>query len=289
MGIDWFRVGVRRETDPAQLGRLMEQQALAFQSIGTWNSKACTDRVRDALCHRLHFETYLAASDSVRGLLEFPGWDDERQRATDLPDLVPCWRVYPITYNPTFPPLWRMRAHRTFLPDQLRAQLLVWKAWAAQVANGEHDAYLRELHLHETSDFMRHHWSFLRAAATESLTRTASWAHKPALVEVRERVLRLPEPTVSSVPIEPTEKRSVKPEEFDAHYAAVFEEARTLIALTRAWDANVRGNRKLRYYEGYYHLTLDGFRARARDPWLQEFFAWATRCVQQGFGFYLDS
>jgi hypothetical protein len=205
----------------------------------------------------------------------------------DIPDLSPCWRVYPITHNPIFPPLWRLRAHRTFLPDQLEAQLAEWKDWARQVANGGHEEYVRELHLHVTSDFMRHHWSSLRAAAIASLCPTGSWATKPTLVDVRERIVRLPEPTVSRVRIEPSEKPSLRRDEFEAQYAVVFEEVKTLIELTRAWDSNVRQNEKLRYYEDYYHLTLGEFRHYG-DSWLQEFFGWATRCVQRGFGLYLD-
>ena len=58
--------------------------------------------------------------------------------------------------------------------------------------------------------------------------------------------------------------------------------------MTRARDSNVRENMKLRYYEDYYHFTLDEFRHHPRDSWLQKFFEWATRCVQRGFGIYLD-
>jgi len=285
MGIDWFRVQVKHAANHLELGRLIEQQALAFQSIWTWDSDAWTDQVRDDLCQRLHFETYQAASDALRHLLKFPEWNDER---LDVPDLPPCSRVYPITHNPIFPPLWRLRAHRTFLPDQLEAQLPEWKDWAGQVANGGYEEYVRELHLHVTSDLMRHHWSSLRAAAIASLCRTGSWATKPALVVVRESIVRLPEPTVSRVRIEPSEKPSLRQDEFEAQYAAVFEGVKALIELTRAWDSNVRGNKKLRYYEDYYRSTLDEFRHYARDSRLQEFFEWATRCVQRGFGLYLD-
>ncbi|HKD39466.1 MAG TPA: hypothetical protein VKB87_04165 [Myxococcaceae bacterium] len=285
MGIDWFRVQVKQAANHPELGRLIEQQAIAFQSIWTWNFNSWIDRVPFDLCHRLHLETYQAASEALRHLLEFPEWNDGRM---DVPDLSTCWRVYPITHNAIFPPLWRLRAHRTFLPDQLEAQLPEWKDWAGQVANGGHEEYVRELHLYVTSDFMRHHWSSLRAAAIASHCRTGSWTTKPTLVEVRERIVRLPEPTVSRVRIEPSERPSLRQDEFEAQYAAAFEGVKTLIELTRAWDSNVRGNEKLQYYEDYYRLTLDEFRHHARDSWLQEFFEWAIRCVQRGFGLYLD-
>jgi hypothetical protein len=185
-------------------------------------------------------ETYRAASKALRHLLEFPEWNDGPM---DIPDLSLCWRVYPITKNPIFPPLWRLRAHRTFLPDQLEAQLQEWKDWAGQVANGGHEEYVRELHLYVTSDFMRYHWSSLRAVAIASLCCTGSWATKPALVEVREWILRLPEPIVSRLRIEPSEKPSLRQDKFEAQYPAAFEEVKTLIELTRTWDSNVPGMR----------------------------------------------
>jgi hypothetical protein len=93
---------------------------------------------------------------------------------------------------------------------------------------------------------------------------------------------------MSRVRIEPSERPSLRQDEFEAQYAAAFEGVKSLIELTRAWDSNVRGNKKLRYCEDNYHLTLDEFRHHARDSWLQEFFKWATQCVQRRFGLYLD-
>lgn len=190
--------------------------------------------------------------------------------------------------NPIFPPLWRLRAHRSFLPDQFEAQLNKWKNWAEQVADARHEEYVRELHLYVTSDFMRHHWSSLRAAAIASFGRTASWTKKPALVGVRERIVGLPEPGVSKVRIEPSEQPSLAQDEFGAQYAAAFRGVLLLIELTRAWDSNVPENEKLRYYEDCYHLSLDDFSNHACGSCLQGFFEWATRCVQYRYGLYLD-
>lgn len=285
MGVDWFRVQVKQPANHPELCRLIEQQAIAFQSVWTWHSDSWTDQVRDDLCRRLHFETGRAAAAALRGLLEFPEWTGGRP---DVAGLSPCWRVYPITTNPIFPPLWRLRAHRSFLPDQFEAQLNKWKNWAEQVADARHEEYVRELHLYVTSDFMRHHWSSLRAAAIASFGRTASWTKKPALVGVRERIVGLPEPGVSKVRIEPSEQPSLAQDEFGAQYAAAFRGVLLLIELTRAWDSNVPENEKLRYYEDCYHLSLDDFSNHACGSCLQGFFEWATRCVQYRYGLYLD-
>jgi hypothetical protein len=57
---------------------------------------------------------------------------------------------------------------------------------------------------------------------------------------------------MSRVRFEPSEKPLLGQDEFEAQYAVVFEGVKTLIELPRAWDANVRGNAKVRYYEDYY-------------------------------------
>ena len=71
-------------------------------------------------------------------------------------------RVYSITQNPIFPPLWRMQAYRTFLPDQLAEQVAKWKEWTQQVSAGEHADYVRRLHMFHDSDWAYYHWSDLR-------------------------------------------------------------------------------------------------------------------------------
>lgn len=287
MGIDWERMRVKPGTDRALLERLIEQQAVAAQTLWGWNSHADTDSVRSGLLEEIHAENYGAASRGLRELLELPEWDDEQQCAKDIPDLDPCWRVYPITYYPIFPPLWRVRAHRTFLPEELGPQLAQWKSWAEGVARGEHDDYLRELHLYETSDWLRYHWSVLRENAVASLNRPTTWAKKPALVEVRELILRLPEPHVHDVRIDPAREPPER-DRFDADYRVAFEQVTRLLELNRAWNDHALLDWRVKYGPECYSLTLDAFRAHASDPWLQEFFQWAERCESLGFGLFFD-
>jgi hypothetical protein len=288
MGVDWFRATVKPGVDRSRLEQLVEQQAVAFQSMYGWNSVACQDAdgVRNALLGKLHAGMYRSASDAIRELLDFPGWDRSEGCAEDIPDLIPCCRVNPITNNVTFPPLWRMRAHRTILAERLGDQLAQWQAWAEQVAQGDHDEYIRELHMHVSSDWMKYHWSCLREAATASLSPSGEWAKKPELVEVREQILRLPEPFVFMPRIDPEE--TAHEADDNARYEALFAEIRRLIDLTRAWNYNVKKHRAIKYYESCYHMSLDDFRDQARDAWLQDFFLWAERCAASGFALYLD-
>src|SRR5690348_2347595 len=106
MGIDWFRVRVRADTDRVLLDDLVERQATAFQSIQSmwiWNFDAETGELGRALQERLHNDAYLHASNRLEQLLEFPEWDQDSGHARDFPDLAVCFRVYPITKSSIFP------------------------------------------------------------------------------------------------------------------------------------------------------------------------------------------
>lgn len=290
MGVDWVRAYIPQDSASVQLERLVEQQAVAFQSMWGWWSQACADynAVRRALNERLHLTGYRAASDSLRKLLTIPEWDDARNCPTDLPELEACWRVYPITHNPIFPPLWRLRANRTLLPDQLGLQILEWRRWIEQAAGGEHDDYLRELHLFNTSDFMHYHWSYLRGNATASLSEAHRWAKNPDLAEVRDSILRLPEPIVMAARVDPSDEASADRDGLVACCQELFDDLAVLLDLTRAWNSIVQGNWKLPDYEDDYDLTLDAFKEMTRDPWLLDFLRWAEDCSGRGFALFLE-
>ena len=219
-----------------------------------------------ALRDRIHLEAYLAASNSLCELLDFPEWDDDRGCAADIPDLVACWRVYPITHNPIFPPLWQLRAHRTFLPDQLRCQIHEWKGWLKQVSSGDQEGYLRELHAYVTSNSMRDHWSELRGTAVASLNQTEAWASQSDLTDVRERILRFPEPMIVETRIDPGEEEAADPNAFNLRYMYLFERVKDLLNLSREWDSRVPEGWQQGNYEASYHLTMENFRDNANDP-----------------------
>lgn len=290
MEIDWVRVSVPGTAELAKLENLVEQQALAFQSMWGWSSHACTDydSVRRSLLQRLHETAYRAASDSLVALFSFPEWDDARGCCTDLPELSQSWRVYPITGNRIYPPLWRLRANRTFLPAQLGPQVRAWRQWAEQAAGGVHDDYLRELHLHETTDFMHYHWSYLHDYATASLSESEDWARRPALAEVRQSIMGLNRPTVVSARIDPADKDPVESSLLESRGRLLFADLADLLELTRAWNVMVPPERQVPDYEENYDLAFEAFKNSARDPWLLDFLQWAECCAERGFALYLE-
>ena len=312
MGVDWVRFQLKPEADRAELEALIERQAIAYQSISSWYELKEITLLYD-LMKEVHEETYLNTSKKIKELAILPEWDRERKCAVDIPNLRISLPIVVITSRPIFPPLWRLQACRTFLPDRLAPQLARWKQWVDGVLRGTHDKYLHELHLYETCKRMRYHWSVLSGYAKLSLEKTTNWATKPEFVEVRKEIINLPEPLSYEIPIDPTRttllpgdrfkeryaqtfydlpiysfRRTPPDSPFEERYAKTLEEARNLARLTRQWDSKVRGKWKVQYYENCYLFTFDEFRNLAADYWLREFFAWADRCVELGFGLYLD-
>jgi hypothetical protein len=275
------------DADAAALERLVEKQALAYQSIWGWQSSG-SDLVRDDLAFRLHGEGFRSATRALREACVFPGWNAEHGCADDIPLLDNRRRTTAIAQNPLFPPLWRCQANRTYLPNALAPQLSRWQAWADQVAGGAHDEYVQELHLHATCQVMKGHWSDLRHLALGSFARSAAWASTHELRALRDAILRVPEPAIEAIRLDPADPAIPGQEDMASRREAASAQLKTLVALTGAWDALVPGNKKLGYTERHYDLTVDQFRSRGRAAQLRDFLDWAHQCQQRGFALFLD-
>jgi hypothetical protein len=286
MATDWCRAEVKADADAALLRTLVEQQALAYQSIWGWPS-ATADVVREDLSFRLHGQALRTANRELREALAFPGWNAEQSCPRDIPLLDNRRRTTAITHNPLFPPLWRCRAYTTFLPTALGSELSRWRTWAGQVADGEHTEYVRELHLHATCHLMKGHWSDLRHLAVASLPRTAAWATAPALREIRDAILRLPEPMIEAIRLDPSDAGIPGQEEIALRWETAREQLEAMVGLTRAWDAEVPGNKKLGFTERHYDTTIEQFRSRGRAAQLHDFLDWARQCHERGFALFL--
>ena len=131
MGQDWYRVRVKIGVDQLELRQLVSRQARAFRAL------YCTGTgVASVL------QEYRNADSELRQSLEFPEWDANTGVALDDSALRVCFRTYPVTRNPVFPPEWRSEAMRTILPDELPGQLAAWRQWLSEVKAGQHRHYL---------------------------------------------------------------------------------------------------------------------------------------------------
>jgi hypothetical protein len=288
MATEWCRAELQTDADAAALDRLVEQQAIAYQSIWGWHPSGSSDLVGADLAFRLHGEAYRSAGRALREAFAFPGWDAEHGCPHDIPLLDNRRRTSAIAHNPLFPPLWRCQAYRTYLPNSLGPQLSRWQAWADQVAGGAHDEYVQELHLHATCHVMKGHWSDLRHLALGSLARSAAWATTHELREVRDAILRLPEPAIDAIRLDPSDAAIPGQEGIASRLEAARAQLKTLVALTCTWDALVPGNKKLGYTERHYDVTIEQFRSRGRAAQLHDFLDWARQCQQRGFALFLD-
>jgi hypothetical protein len=286
MATDWCRAEVKADADRTTLERLIEQQAVAYQSIWGWPD-ANTDVLREDLAFRLHGAALRTATRELRELLIFPGWDPEQNCPRDIPLLDTRRRTTIITHNAIFPPLWRSRAFRSFLSKDFGSAVSQWRSWTEEVARGEHAEYVQELHLHATCSLLKGHWSDLRHLAIGSLTRTAAWANTPALRAVRDNILRLPEPAVEAIRVDPADAGIPGQDPVAVRWSAVRNQLAELVALTRAWDAEVPGNKTLGFTERRYDETIEQFRNRARAASLHEYLDWAQQCRDRRFALLL--
>jgi hypothetical protein len=291
VGIDWYRMSPRPDCDQAELTRLVEQQANAFQKMPYfWATDPIeTPSTFHDNTRNQHEQQYLSSSKALRDLLIFPQCDPTTDIPTDYPDLESCWRVYPITHNTIFPPKWRMEAHRTFLTQELHEQIVFLKAWTTEVAEGRHENYLLNLYLYETTMFLATHCQQLKGLAEASLSMTAKWANKPDLLTVRKKILALPNPTVHPAPLESALMGSDQLMISRGHslIASLWKKIEELISLTRSWDSKAKEGWKLHYYQDFYQ-TFQQYLDQGKDAWLHSFFQWAERCQSLGFGLFLD-
>ncbi|WP_036487595.1 hypothetical protein [Myxosarcina sp. GI1] len=289
MGIDWFRFKLKDNTDISLVKKLIERQAISFQSLWGWSSNFDKDKNLYSLLEKIHLQPYIKASKELKSLLEFPEWNEEKGCAEDISDLHSCMRVYPITRWAIFPPLWRVLDCRTYLLEKLEKQLDKWQTWIAEVKNNQHDEYLQEIYLYETLNTFICHLNILQSTAIASLDKNNNWQKNSELQTIRQKILELPQVECIQIRVDPQQPISDKIDNFDSTYRQTFNYLKDVIELTRAWDSKINDGWKVDYYEDRYYLNFEEFKESFFDnDWLEIFFDWVDRCCKYKFGLYLD-
>lgn len=288
MGIDWVRMRPQTTADPQTIARLVELQAESFQRgyPGCWITRGeCAPYNEQELRWQ---QQCLDASRELESLLDFPDFDHETGIAADDAEFDLGRRNYAIARNPIFPQRWRVAANRTFLPDQLAEQPTIWETWIDEVVAGQHQAYLLQQYLHETTTDLNNYAQQLKRTAEASLTATGNWAKKPELIATRQQILSFQPPEIQPAPIFPWPEpdRTEIPTDHPA-LQATQANIGELVELTRNWDRRVSGSRKLRYYEDYY-ATFPQYLEAANSADLSEFLGWLKRCSSRGMGVFLQ-
>jgi hypothetical protein len=238
--------------------------------------------------NELHLPSYKAATKELSSMFRLPEWDNEG-RGLDVPDLPVHFSVKPIAYNPLFPPLCRVKAYQSILIEDLPAQVGKWRRWLRRVAAGKVNDYVLQLHAHHFTDFMRYHWSYLRSLAFASLSSRAIWAQTQDLRKVRNAILALPEPYVFEVSAMPGRAGRRTSDKLDPHaYRELLRDLRTLMRLTDDWNTLATKNFRIPNYNEDYDLTIEQFKDRNANGWVEDLLNWCDACAKQGFSLFLD-
>jgi hypothetical protein len=284
MGQDWVQAHLLPDASLAEVARLVHEQAKAsFDLRGYWEShydfKDEVPSLDDADAHRRFGECFEA-------LVRFVEPNDRPEG--DGPREVR--RTYPVTRNQVFPPEWRTEAMRSFLPDDLRDHLKMWRAYVDEVRRGLHRGYLRELLAHDLSLDVVSYWRGLQLGAARARERTNKWAQKPAVIDVRERILATPQPPLHPAPVWAVWRE--RPESFDARtidtYAAL-ETSGPFASMFREWNYAAASNNRLKPHIWQCPRGSDPLEWQITEylsPWVDETFEWLEPACADGMLLY---
>jgi hypothetical protein len=272
------RPGVARE----ELAALVEEQARAFQNLPSFWSPDHLPGTPLPEEDPAALEAYQRSSRALAELIELPTYPP-----TDIPDLDPRFRVSAITGCEVFPPQLRLAAYRSYLPDELPAQLARVRNWLDRVRQRRCEGYLCRLYAYETSLTLWQHSLMLRHAWEDASRRPEAWADLTRSPEVSERVRMFPVLAPLNAPALPPQEDAPAFAVEEALQAGCWRQAQELAELTRAWDAAVKEPWKVQIDRAFYS-SPEQFRREADGPWLREFLEWARRCCEAGFGLFLE-
>jgi hypothetical protein len=284
VGIDWYRMRPRPGAARERLAALVAEQALALLQLPSFWSADLLPGTPLPEEDPAVLDAYQRSSRELAELLEMPDYPP-----TDIPDLDPRFRVYPIAGCEVFPPQSRLGAYRSFLPDELLAQLGRWRGWLDRVRQGTAEGYLCRLYAYETSLTWWQHATALRHALDGAVKRPDAPSDAAKFREACERVRACPEMLPLPAPALPPYGPADEPASAEdlALQAQCWKEAGELVALSEAWDAAVEEPWQVRVDRAYY-ASPEQFRNEANGPWLGEFLNWAQRCCDAGCGLFLD-
>lgn len=200
-----------------------------------------------------------------------------------------CHRMSPIGRSEIYPPEWCIAAYRSFLSDEVPAQVKQWKGYIQEVEAGSHRGYLLELYLYyeglKLLDF--HKW--LADESNASRAKTNAWAERLRLTGIHEEIdsLTIPENAIGAPPRwVDWEKSNDTDIDFTTKpgYIALRETTDKLQQVKRDYNRRVPSNQKLDYYPE----TFDEFLSLRLDYWLlKSLFNWLEERIEAGEGLYL--
>ena len=257
MGVDWVRMSPSPLAAHGLLEKLIERQAAEFMASMS---------VREDEFEHLGLPAAAVVQDSgsLAGHVDVDEGPDNMRR------------VGFVTRCQILPAEWRCAAFRSYLPDQLAIALRIWGSHLDQVRAGAHRDYFYAWYRYSTEREFTLRWQVLQERALAARDRDTNWARRPALVDIRERILAVPGLSPSPAP---HWGQDCAVSDDDGSYDAS-------VALVREWNRMVPQNQKVTARR---RPDFTEFMASQLDnSWLREGFAWLRRAADDGHGLLLD-
>jgi hypothetical protein len=278
MGIHWYRMSLKPNIDRAFAATCVEEQTAYIRNAG-WGHyedlREFVDKPNEELA-----KEYGSASSVLESLIVL---DD-----VDLSGTFPFSR--PVSFIATrqiFPAEWRIEAYRSFLPDQLPAQLDKWESYLMAVRTGSYRSYLFHWYLYEQSRLLRELWDRMQFAVQDSEGLTNAWALKPNFQAVRKEVHELSQPPHFSVPHFAEWQPSDTLDHLqDSLYVDLSQHRMELMRYVRRWNhVGVPSNRRIDHYN---LMTFDEFMMSAHSQEHDKFFDWLQKCCDYNMGLFIS-
>ncbi|WP_141583764.1 hypothetical protein [Actinomadura sp. WMMA1423] len=255
MGVDWVRMRPRPGISATSLDAAIRAQAAAFLASGHWFA--------DEFGHLPHPTAPEHGAQIIRMVEVAPPPGNSH-------------RVNALVLTPLLPAEWRFAMYRSFHPGELGRHVRRWRTHIEEVRDGDHQAYLNAWYAYAVSQRIAEPWAVLRRRAADAGTRTNAWAVRPALVDVRERILALAEPAVRPPPRWSAPARASRPP------AARPIDPSPFVELAREWNRRVPANQKV-------HVAQPlAFEAFLEETSPDETLQWLEEAAAQGYGLLLD-
>ncbi|MET7403442.1 hypothetical protein ABZS66_59215 [Dactylosporangium sp. NPDC005572] len=191
----------------------------------------------------------------------------------------PSFRVGAVVRDPVLPPEWRSAACSTMLPADARRAVARWRWWHGEAGAGRMRHYLARLSAHETAQEVAAAQGVLLELVQQAKTRTNAWTRRDRFEQACARALALPAaplppppgpPPASGADDAPVAGQASWTQAGAAHLALLREAVREF---NRAVPAGFK--------------THAPRPAPADDRRVEQFFAWVTSWLDEGYGLYV--
>jgi hypothetical protein len=267
MGVDWIPCRVEAGYTREEMHELVQLEAAHFRVSGSSHASTLDSRVRFSEADQAEIRRAYTDRGPLHRRLLFK---------------LDGHRISVIVWEELFPIEWRIDAERTILPWELAEQFSAWQGYRDEVAQGMHQAYLRQLYVYvQIHALVTVEVANLTSVVRSSLTATASWARRTEVGVCRDELLA---GDILALPHPPTwPGGGAEPDLLVVQRA--FERVESAIS---TWNRAVqRGNKCVRPPKrppGFDEWVAN----RLGDGWYSSFLVWVEPWKRGGYGLYRD-